>query len=390
MLPAAGDGDQAVVAGQQVAAGARVEAGGRVAGADGSRRARRGWARRAPGREWTPDRRTPRRHSRRGYAVVRPPDGAWLRSLLDSHVVQGRHRFVCRRHGVFVTGTADESVWTDPDTLDLVADQVKLVVVTGSGTQRDEQRRGHPQAAGPLHPPARGGDRRAQPARLLRAAVGGGVPQVAAEPDPGPHHRLAAERRQDRQEGRHPEGRGRAPHLAARPARDRRDPDPAQGHPRLLGLRPLAADGGRVRRPADEPDDAAPPRAGRAVARHGVPRRHGPPLPPPARDHQRGGLGQRGVRDRARDARQPAGVRAVLRPDRRLARRHDAGRGAAGADVQRHERPPPGRRLHRRRPQPLQARLGGSRGRPEPRRPRRPLVGRDERPGRDRPTTRPR
>ena len=41
------------------------------------------------------------------------------------------------------------------------------------------------------------------------------VPQVAAEPDPGPHHRLAAERRQDRQEGRHPEGRGRAARLAA-------------------------------------------------------------------------------------------------------------------------------------------------------------------------------
>ncbi len=186
---------------------------------------------------------------------------------------------------------------------------------------------------------------------------------------------------------RHARGRAGAARLAARPARAGhcagRDPDPAQGHPRLLGLRPLAADGGGVRGPADQPDDAAPPGAGGAVARHRLPHRDGPALPPPARDHQRRGVDQRGVRDRAGHPGQPAGVRAVLRPDRRLAGGDDAGGRPAGAGVQRRQRPPPGRRLHRRQPQPVQSRLGGPGGRPRPRRPRRPLVGRHERPGRD-------
>ena len=54
-------------------------------------------------------------------------------------------------------------------------------------------------------------------------------------------------------------------------------------------------------------------------------------VPPPAGDHQRRGLDQRGLRDRAGHARQPARVRAVLRPDRRLAGGDGAGRGASSA-----------------------------------------------------------
>ena len=254
-----------------------------------------------------------------------------------------------RRHGVFLAVTADESRADRPDSLTAWQMPGEARRGDGLGAQRDEQRRGHAEAARPLHPPARGGDRRAQPARLLRAAVGGRVPQVAAEPDPGAHHRLPPERRQDRQEGRHPRGRAAPRDLAA-------SSSSATGRSRSSSRTPAPTGsttcGSGWRREFDAQLTSL------TMLRH-------PAQVVRSRDAAYLTDMDRSFRQKREttnvaawinaafetervDARQPARVRPVLRPDRRLARGDDAGRGAARADVQRHQRPSPGRRLHRR------------------------------------------
>ena len=114
-----------------------------------------------------------------------------------------------------------------------------------------------------------------------------------------------------------------------------------QGPAGVLVPRPVASR--RARREAElgVPDDAAPPRRGREVARHPL---HaddrGEQLPPSASDRQHRRLVQRGVRDRAGHPSRPSGVRALPRPARRLARRLGPRRRAARHRGQRRPRAP--------------------------------------------------
>ena len=332
----------------------------------------RGWARRAPKQEWTPDRRTPRRHSRRGYAVVRPPVGAWLRSLRDSHASERRRR---RRTG------APE---LRPASLNRVAgDQVKLVVVTGSG------RSGTSSVAGTLK------------------RLGLYIPQPEVETDErnprgyyeplwvAEFHKWLLNPIPVRTIDSRPNA-GKIAKKAVTPEVEQQLRDWLRGQLQTGETQILLKDTRAYwvydlwQRMADE---FGAQLTSLTMLRHPaqvVRSRDTAYLSDMDRHFRR----QRETTNVAawinaafeteRVTRgNAARVRAVLRPDRRLAGCDDPGRRPAGPEVQRHQRPPPGRRLHRRRPQPLQPRLGRPRGHARPGRPGRPFVGSHERPRRD-------